>query len=393
MALALEWLAFLLRWLHIVAAIAWVGASFYFIWVENRLIRGGAQRSEAVAGHLWAIHGGGFYYLEKQRAAPQPLPPQLHWFKWEAYATWLSGAALMVVLYYVHPAVWLVRPDAPLPPAAGVALGVGYLAGGFAVYSALSRTALLRHPRWFGAVGLALVVASAYGLLQVFTPRAVFLHTGAMLATLMAGNVLMVIIPVQRRLVAAAECGGAPDAQEGLRAGLRSLHNNYLALPVVFLMIALHTPLLAAGALAPLTMALLILFAAGIRHAINLSNQGRPLSYGTLALSALCLLAALLLSLPPARSPDAAAGKVTMAQVRQVVDRHCISCHAARPADEVFRVAPLGYVMDTDEEVAASADKIYQRVVVDRSMPFNNQTGMDEDERQLIARWVEGMKK
>ena len=389
--LLLDWLTFLLRWLHIVAAIAWVGASFYFIWVENRLLRGGEQRSDAVAGHLWAIHGGGFYYLEKQQTAPVPLPPQLHWFKWEAYTTWLSGVALLTVLYYLNPSLWLLAGDSGYSATVAVVCGIGYLLFGVVLYIAFAQTPLLRYPRCFGALGLLLVTLAAWGLLQVLTPRAVFLHTGAMLATIMAVNVLMVIMPVQRRLVATAERGevaNQADREGSVRAGLRSLHNNYLALPVVFLMISLHTPLLATGARAPFVMAVLILFAVSIRHVINIKNKGQPFAYRFIIAAVICLLVAMALTLPPnAFLSNAASDKVTLQQVQALTEKHCVSCHAAAPVDAIFRVAPVGFKVETEAEIIAAKDKIYQRVVIDRSMPFNNQSNMQEEERQLIARW------
>lgn len=387
-ALVLEWAAFLLRWLHVVAAIAWVGASFYFIWVENRLIRGGEQRHDKAGGHLWAIHGGGFYYLEKQRVAPVPLPPHLHWFKWEAYATWLSGMGLMTVLYYFNPAAWLAA--AGTAPAVAVGCGVGYLAAGYAVYAGLARTGLLRRPVWFGAVGLGLVTLSTWGLLEVMTPRGTFLHVGAMLATIMVGNVAMVIIPVQRRMVAAAARGENPDMRDGAVAGLRSLHNNYLALPVVFLMISLHTPLLAGGGMAPVTLALMVLFAVCVRHVFNLRNKGVAGGRRFAVAAAVFLVLAMGSAAPRHvffEGDEGGEERVTMGEVRGLMALHCVSCHAAAPTDEVFRVAPVGLLLETEAQVTAAREAIYRRVVVDRSMPFNNASNMTDDERAVIGRW------
>ena len=386
--LVLEWLVFLARWLHIVAAIAWVGASFYFIWVESALIRGGKQRSESVAGHLWLIHGGGFYYLEKQGVAPMPLPPVLHWFKWEAYVTWLSGALLMILVYYANAVGMLLLPDIALSAIGGVAIGIGFLAGGWAVYVGLCATALLRRPLWFAAVATLLLGFAAWGLLFVFTPRAVFLHVGAMLATVMTGNVLMVIIPAQRRMVAAANTGTTVPASASLIPGLRSLHNNYLALPVVFLMISPHAPLLSSSAAAPLTMILLILFAGCLRHVINLRNKQQGLKYRWCAAAAAFLVLSFWSAYPTVTGVKNSA--VTIANVMPLIKTHCVGCHAATPTDPIFRTPPLGLALETPQQVMAVRQLIYRRVVVDKSMPLSNQTGMNDDERQKIADWALG---
>ncbi len=384
----IDWLAFLLRWLHIVAAIAWVGASFYFIWVENQLIRSGKQRSDKVAGHLWAIHGGGFYYLEKQSVAPMPLPPQLHWFKWEAYTTWLSGVALMTVLYYFNPSVWLVSSESTISGGTGVLIGIAYFFISTIVYSVLSRTPLLNHPLWFGAVGLLWVALSTWVLLQVFLPRAVFLHIGAALGTIMVGNVIMVIIPTQKRIVATVEKGEVPDMKPSVYAGLCSAHNNYLALPVVFLMISLHTPFLSTGAFAPLTVVAIIAMAGCIRHVINIKNKGNPLAHKYIVLAVVSLMVAVLSALSPLIDIGNAE-KVTQQQIRQLADKHCVGCHSAQATDALFTVAPLGYIVDTDEQIMLTRDKFYKRIVLDRTMPFNNKTKMTEQERHLVARWYQ----
>lgn len=407
-AILMDWLTFLLRWFHVVAGIAWVGASFYFIWVENALQRGGEQRHDKVAGHLWAIHGGGFYYLEKQSVAPLPLPAPLHWFKWEAYTTWLTGIALMVLVYYWRPAGWLVASGADLSGGAAVALSLAYLLLSYLLYSGLSHTPLLAKPRLFGVVGLGWIALSVWGMDGIFTPRAIFLHMGAMMGTIMAANVAMVIIPTQKKIVAAAELGEQIDKRHSLRAGLMSLHNNYIVLPVIFFMLALHFPLLAASSYAPLLAVIITAMAVCIRHSINLKNQGKGLGKPPLVAAAILLAVAIWLSLPPAPSPSAtptatdnataattttttaATAAVSDAQVHQLIEKHCVSCHSATPTSPIFPVAPLGYVLDTPAQIESTKDKIYNRTVVDKTMPFNNETNMTDAERQIIARWYRG---
>lgn len=380
----LEWLELAVRWLHVVAAIAWVGASFYFIWVENALSRGGEQRTSALAGHLWSIHGGGFYYLEKYKGAPPALPPKLHWFKWEAYTAWLSGAALLVLVYHLNAATWLAVADSAVSPGGAIAVSIALIIGGWLGYDLLCRTPLLKHPLWMTALGLFTGVALVYLLNGVLVPRASFLHLGAVIGTIMAGNVLFIIIPAQKKLVAAAMSGNTPDLRPGHHAALRSLHNNYLALPAVFLMIGAHYPVVYQHAQSGVLFVALSAAGGFVRHFINCKNRGTP-EWKWLAIAAVCFGAAVLLTLPPSANRDS--GIVTTSDIRPLMEQHCVSCHSASPTDAVFRTAPLGFVLDTEAQTIAAAAAIYRRVVVDRSMPFNNASGMTDAERQKIAAW------
>jgi uncharacterized membrane protein len=239
----IEWSNLLVRWIHFIVGVAWIGASFYFVWLENHLERNKPGLKEGIAGDLWAIHGGGFYYLNKFEVAPKKLPQTLHWFKWEAYATWLSGIVLMTIVYYVNAEVYMVDPDvAVITSWTAIGIGVGSMVGGWIVYDLLCRTPLLKKPAVMLAVMFAFLTGLAWLLQQFLAPRAAYIHVGAVIGTMMAGNVLMVIIPGQKRLVAAAEKGEEPDAWHGIYAGLRSRHNNYFTLPVLFIMISNHFP-------------------------------------------------------------------------------------------------------------------------------------------------------
>lgn len=379
-----EWLGLALRWFHVVAGVAWVGASFYFTWVENALQRAGPQRAGNIAGHLWSVHGGGFYYLEKYRAAPDAIPPRLHWFKWEAYATWLSGMGLMILLYYAAAAARLLPPDSSLSPAAGTGLGLATVALGYAAYAALCRT-LLERPLALAAVGLVLLSALLFLLSDVFAPRAAYMHLGAVIGTIMAGNVFFVIIPSQKRLVAAASGGREADAQDARRAGLRSLHNNYLALPVVFIMISGHHPAAANHDWNWLTFAALALAGGFARHFFNLKHRG-ALRPGWLGLAAASFALAAAFSIPErAETSDG----TTFARAREIIALRCVSCHSQSPSDALFPAAPLGFVLDTDAQIRATAADIHRRTIADRSMPFNNRTGMTELERAELAAWLE----
>ena len=382
--LLIDGIGLFLRWLHVIAAIAWVGASFYFIWVENALVRGGVQRDSAIAGHLWAIHGGGFYYLEKYKSAPPSLPPVLHWFKWEAYTTWLSGMGLMVVVYYINADTWLLAPNSDFSAAAAVGFSLAFLGLGFAVYVALCRTPLIDKPLVLGAVGLVIVVGAAHFLPALFAPRAVFMHIGALLGTVMAGNVLMVIIPAQKRMVAAAEAGQSFDSALGRYAGLRSLHNNYLTLPVVFFMISGHSPVFYNHSLSPAVVFFVFLAGIAIRHYFNLHARGLSQPRWLLIGGVLALMLPLL-SVPPEVELSSVN---SFTEVRAVIGKHCVQCHSNNNTHKVFRAPPAGFTLDSDDKIRAAAAVIYQRVVIDRSMPFNNETGMTDSERAQLAAWV-----
>ena len=379
-----EWLALALRWFHVIAGVAWVGASFYFTWVENALERGGQQRAENIAGHLWSVHGGGFYYLEKYRAAPDKIPPRLHWFKWEAYATWLSGMGLMILLYYAAPSARLLPPESPLSPAEGVAVGLATIVLGYAIYAALCRM-LLAKPLALAAIGLVLLSGLLFVLSGVFAPRAAYIHLGAVIGAIMAGNVLFVIIPSQKRMVAAASEGGEADAQGARRAGLRSLHNNYLTLPVVFVMISGHHPAAANHDWNWLTFAALALAGGFARHFFNLKHRGTPRPRW-LALAAVGFALAAGTSIP---QKTEISGTAAFARAKEIIARRCVSCHSESPSDSLFPAAPLGFVLDTDAQIRATVADIHRRTIMDRSMPFNNRTGMTEEERAELAAWLQ----
>ncbi|RIH90055.1 hypothetical protein Mterra_00672 [Calidithermus terrae] len=391
---AREWLGLAVRWLHVVYGIAWIGASFYFIFLENALERVGV-RSE-LSGNIWTIHGGGIYYLEKYKTAPKELPPYLHWFKWDAYLTWVTGFLLLVIVYYADPKAILLAPGSPLSDGAAIALAVGSLVAAWLVYVALSRTALLYRPALFLLVGGVLVAAVALLLSQVFSGRGTFMHVGAMLGTIMAGNVFFVIIPSQKALVKAAQRGEALDPAFVSWVQLRSRHNNYITLPVLFTMIAHHFPTTYSGGLNWLI--LLMLFAAGVavRHFINVTEkqhhatlkEGGAMPY--LLVAALALVLGAFYLTAPKRSAAAAEGPaVPFGEAQGIVATHCQVCHSSRPTQPGFASAPAGFVLDTPEQIVAQAQKIKQVAVDSEYMPPGNLTKMTREERERLGQWVE----
>lgn len=385
-----DWLHLVGRWVHLVAAIAWVGASLYFIALDHSLRSPEEDDGRGVGGEAWEIHGGGFYRIEKFRVAPPRLPSSLRWFKWEAYITGLSGFALLVLLYYVDPYVLLIDPTvADLQPWQAIGASLALLGLGWVVYDGLS--GLLAHRERALAVAIVvLVVTVAWIPSLLFGPRAAYLHSGAVIGTWMVANVLFVIIPGQRELVAAKQADREPDPIPGLRGKQRSVHNNYLTLPVVFAMISQHFPFTYGHQYAWLVLLGLMAAGAAAQHALNLQHRGQSVwpAAGTAAL----LVAGVAVAVaPPAALAGFSAKPLTAeetAQVAQVFVARCTACHATRPTHPDFTSPPRGLVLETKEQIRASSRRIYEQVVLTRLMPLGNQTGMTEDERELIARWV-----
>ncbi|HYO48195.1 MAG TPA: urate hydroxylase PuuD [Gemmatimonadota bacterium] len=386
----IEWLELGTRWLHVIAGIAWIGTSFYFIRL-NAVLAPPAEPAEGVEGEAWEVHGGGFYRVAKYRVAPGEMPRELHWFKWEAYATWLSGVSLLVLVYYLAADTFLLDPGvAEIGSGAGIAIGVGSIVAGWLVYEALCRSPLVERPALFAAFGLALATGVAWALSQSLSGRAAYMHVGAAIGTMMVANVFLVIIPAHRDLVDAVESGRAPDARVGLAAARRSLHNNYLTLPVVFVMISNHYPITYAHPLGWLILGTLGLIGGLIRHYYNLRHAGRNrpwmLAAAGLAFAGVAFLATAGAPGPPAAGADDA--PVEFAEVRDIFAVRCAVCHSAHPLHELFTAPPAGIAFDTEEEIRARADRIYSVTIETRIMPLGNLTGMTEEERALVGRWA-----
>ncbi|MGH7588418.1 MAG: urate hydroxylase PuuD [Gemmatimonadota bacterium] len=385
-----QWLQLGARWLHVVAGAAWIGTSFYFNWLNHRLRPPGAPRP-GVSGELWSVHGGGFYRVEKYSIAPDRLPSHLHWFKWEAYATWLSGAALLVLIYYLESG-YLLGSASEIGRGTAIGIGVATIAGGWLVYDLLCRSPLSRRPALLGAVLLAVVLAVGVGLPRVLSPRAAFIHLGAMIGTWMAANVFFVIIPGQRAMVRAMEAGRPPDPERGRRGALRSLHNNYLTLPVLFFMVSVHYPVVYASPRSWIVLLAVLLAGPAIRHFYNLRHSERPSAWLLPGAVAGLLLAAFLAApSPDARSiagtADPAGPGVADGVAEAILEARCAPCHSDRPTHPTAPVAPLGVVLDTPAQARNLGERVAAQVE-SGVMPLGNLTGMTPEERAVLLRWL-----
>ena len=379
-----EWLDLLVRWLHVVAAIAWIGSSFYFIALDNHLRppKDEADAERGVGGEAWEIHGGGFYQVQKYRLAPKTLPEPLYWFKWEAYTTWLSGFALLIVLYYFNANTFLIdKSVADLQPWQAISISVALLIAAWLVYDGLCR--LIPNDVALAAVLLVLVTLAAWGVSHLFSGRAEYIQIGAMLGTMMAGNVFFVIIPAHWELIRAKQAGREPSAAAGLRAKQRSVHNNYLTLPVVFTMISNHFPITYGHSYSWLILVALLVIGAWVRHFFNVRHSGRTAWW--IPVTAALAIAAVAVAIRPHGSSGGTAVPFTRAQA--IVQARCVPCHSAHPTK--VDVAPMGLVFDTPKEIHAQASLIEQVAVTTKVMPLGNVTGMTQAERDTLGAWIQ----
>lgn len=383
----MEWLNIVIRLMHITFGIAWIGASFYFVFLENALNRTENVRDE-LAGNLWAVHGGGFYYVEKYKIAPKEIPKHLHWFKYEAYFTWLSGFCLLFVVYYFNASAFLIDKNVlDITAGQGILIGVGSFIVAWIIYDLLCKSRLIQNQLAFSIIGFAILVAFAWFYCHVFAPRAAYIHFGAMIGSIMVANVFFVIIPAQKAMVAAAKLGLPLDPTLGKKALARSLHNNYFTLPVLFVMVSNHFPSTFGYEYPWLILAIISLGAAGVKHYLNLKEK-KQLNVWILPVSVVILLAACFIS-APSTNPYECKKEVSITEVQAIVKERCLQCHSAHPTDDVYKVAPNGVMYDTPDDIVKKKDLIMQRVVLTKTMPQNNKTNMTEDERNTMRCWIE----
>ena len=399
-AILWEWLNFAVRWAHVVAAIGWIGSSFYFIALDLGL-RKHSGLADGVSGEEWQVHGGGFYHVQKYMVAPAALPEHLIWFKWESYATWLTGFAMLCVVYYVGADLYLIDRnvlDVEAPTA--IAISLGSLAIGWLIYDLLCRSPIGNNDLGLMLLLYVVLIAMAWGYTQVFTGRAAFLHLGAFTATIMSANVFMVIIPNQKKVVAALKAGEAPPAILGIQAKQRSLHNNYLTLPVIFLMLANHHPLAFASEYNWIIASLVFLMGVTIRHYFNSYYGGRGVLLWTwgATLAIFCLIAWVstlggVAGQDPDKPAKVSAGHqrflqhAQFEQVVEIITSRCSMCHAAEPVWEGIRVAPKGVALETEAQIAKYAHEIYLQSAVSRAMPPGNITELEDVDRAVILKW------
>jgi uncharacterized membrane protein len=435
----IEWLNLSVRWVHMIVGIAWIGASFYFVWLENNLNR--ANPRDGLSGDLWAIHGGGIYHLEKYKLAPPTMPDNLHWFKWEAYWTWMSGVALLCVVFYSNPTLYLLLPGSSLTGIEAIGIGLGSLAIGWLVYDILCDSPLGQRPLLLGILLFVLTIAACYGYTQVFSGRGAYLHTGALIGTIMVGNVFRIIMPAQRALVAAIAENRTPDPSLPAKGLLRSRHNNYFTLPVLFIMISNHFPSTYGSRYNWLILAGIALVAVLARHFFNTRHNTQKFAWAmpVAALGMICLAYAT----APARHPGAPVAKAAPIQyqplpetavggrraddpapagapppaaavpaqpaavapvaptaagvapatsefagVEKVIHERCTVCHSAQPTSPLFSTAPAGVSNMTPAQIQGMAARIQAQSVATQIMPLGNITQMTQEERDLIGHWV-----
>lgn len=386
----LDWLSALMRWAHVIAAITWIGDSLLFMWIDSHLSPDPQSRKD-VDGITWLLHSGGYYHLEKRWLIPGQLPPRLRWFWLEATATWVSGFLLLFLVYYWNAAAFLVDPGTSLlTPGQAVAAGLGMLVVGWLIYDGLWRSPLADWPGVALGLSGVLLLAVIYLATQAFSARAAFLHIGSMLGTVMAANVWIHIIIPQRQMVAAAREGREIDYSLGEHAKTRSTHNTYLTFPVIFLMISNHFPGVYAHRWNGIILAMLIVFGAGIRHLMHVGvRPARGAAAATLASAAALVILTLPQTPRPSESSTPGAGAPPFVEVRAVIVQRCTACHSETPTDPTFAAAAGGVRFDTPQQIKARADRIRVRAVEQRTMPLANKTGMPDDERAILGRWVD----
>ena len=385
-----EWLSLIIRWLHVVAGMAWIGSSFYFIHLDLSL-KARAGLPEGVKGDAWQVHGGGFYHMVKYLVAPARMPDELTWFKWEAYTTWLSGFALLVLVYYMGAELFLIdRSVLDLGAAQAAAVALGSLIVAWLAYEALCRSPLGQNETVLSLLGFLFLVGLTYGFTHVFSGRGAFTQIGALIGTIMVANVFAVIIPNQRKVIAALIAGKEPDPALGEQGKQRSVHNNYLTLPVIFLMISNHYPMLYATRFNWLIVAIVLLIGPVIRHFFNSRHEGKGSPWWTWGVAAAGMLAIAWLSAagPHETGSRAVAAPATFAAVQDVILSRCSMCHAAEPVWAGISAAPKGVLLDTAEHIRRNARLINIWSVRSHAMPPGNITEMTSEERRLLAAWL-----
>ncbi|MBT5792459.1 MAG: hypothetical protein HOI11_18485 [Gammaproteobacteria bacterium] len=386
-----DWFSVIVRWLHLITGIAWIGASLHFAWLDNSLEEPDEdQKAQGIKGDLWAIHGGGIYNFNKYALAPPTWPSVLHWSKWEAYTTWITGTLLMVAVYYLQAQSYLVGSDKWIvDPNVAIAASVGYLLSGMLVYEALVRSPLRHQAMLFAGLLAVFIALQCWLATKLFSDRAAFLHVGALMGTIMAGNVFLGIIPAQKKFAAAVQAGQDPDPAPAAFAKQRSMHNNYFTLPVLFCMISNHYPFLYGHSYNWVILIAIMAITAYARHFFNQRNRG-IVDYSILvkAFVAFILLSGALGIERYEQQRTSVAMDVADGAAFALIDAHCAVCHSQTPTQPGFVVPPAGILMDDRDVILQSADQMLTAVQTDY-MPLGNLTGMTDDERAELVSWLQ----
>ncbi len=388
----IDWFSLIFRWLHVITGVAWIGASFYFVWLDNNLQNPPQWKTDkGIKGDLWAIHGGGIYEVAKYQLSPEQMPETLHWFKWEAYSTWLTGIILLAIIYYLGADSYLIDKEiADLTQLQAVSIGIGFLVGSWVLYELLCSSPLGKNGYAIAAILIVAAVGISYSLAHLFSGRGAYIHFGAIIGTLMAGNVFRVIMPSQRALIAAIEKGEAPDPKWGAKAKLHSTHNTYLTLPLLFIMISNHYPMTYAHQFNWVILLVITAITALARQYFILEHKKihKP-SILVAAVVAVVILAAIIAPKPVKVEPVTVGQESVVAKRAQsIIKERCASCHSAQPTDAVFTVAPAGVVFDSPGDMKKWAPRIQARTIDTKDMPFLNKTKMTTEERMIVAQWI-----
>jgi uncharacterized membrane protein len=395
-----ELLELLARWVHLIAGIMWIGNSLLFNWLDRNLVPPSqprdpqAKRAGRLLGEIWMVHSGGFYQVEKKFLAPSELPAVLHWFKWQSYTTWMSGMALLVLIYYMGGSAFLVdsRPGAvTLSAASAVAFGLVFIFGGLFLYDGLWRLIGPHEPEGATLLSLVLCCAAVFVATRVLGGRAAYIHVGVLLGTIMSGNVFLHIIPSQRQLVAATAAGRPQDEALSMRAKQRSIHNNYLTFPLLFIMISNHFAGTYGHHHSGWVLLLFMVSGALVRHLLNI-RFGYP--QWKLALAAVLLFSVGMMAFvlrPPSRTATAGGERPAFSAIEPIIAQRCRPCHSQRPTDPQWQLAPNAVMFDSQAQIRAYAERIRVRAVLTRTMPLGNKTGMTDSERELLDSWLSSL--
>jgi uncharacterized membrane protein len=389
-AYVLDWLSLLIRWFHVTAGIAWIGASFFFVWLDDNLNRevSAAEKARGVDGELWSVHGGGFYHNKKYLAGPvgEPLSNHLHWFYWEAYSTWLSGMAMLAVVYWAGASTFLIDKSVmDLTPAMAIGISIGSIVLGWFIYDVLCRIFEQNDVALWTSIGIFLLIFD-WGFFHVFGARAAFIHVGAVIGTIMVWNVFFIIIPGQRKVVRQLRAGEVPDTRPGFLGKQRSVQNTYFTLPVLFIMISNHYPMTYGGPYGWLVLAGLSIAGVLVRRFYVLTHCNNFIY--ALPVAAMVLLAIIAYAIAPRTAP-AAGPSVSYARVAPIIAQRCAVCHSVHPTLGGFSAPPAGVLLDSPVHIVANAALIRAQAVASHAMPLGNMTNMTDGERATLGNWID----